>query len=48
MLATNIIIQGLVLVFTGGAPSPSAPSFIQFMAVGASAVSLSSRCCGWC
>ena len=33
-LATNIIIQGLVLVFTGGAPSPSAPSFIQFMAVG--------------
>ncbi|WP_291387554.1 ABC transporter permease [Devosia sp.] len=33
-LATDIIIQGLVLVFTGGAPSPSAPSFIQFMAVG--------------
>jgi ribose transport system permease protein len=33
-LATNIIIQGLVLVFTGGAPSPSSPSFIQFMAVG--------------
>lgn len=33
-LATNIIIQGLVLVFTGGAPSPSAPSFIQFMSVG--------------
>lgn len=33
-LATNIIIQGLVLVTTSGAPSPSAPSVIQFMAVG--------------
>ncbi len=33
-LATNIIIQGLVLVSTGGAPSPSAPAFIQFMSVG--------------
>ncbi|MDR3472465.1 MAG: ABC transporter permease [Devosia sp.] len=33
-LATNVILQGLILVYTGGSPTPSAPPLIQFMAVG--------------
>ncbi|HVW93239.1 MAG TPA: ABC transporter permease, partial [Devosia sp.] len=33
-LATNVILQGLILVYTGGAPTPSAPPLIQFLAVG--------------
>lgn len=33
-LATNIIIQGLVLVVTGGSPPPATPPTIQFLAVG--------------
>lgn len=33
-LATNIIIQGLALVVTGGSPPPAAPPTIQFLAVG--------------
>jgi len=33
-LATNVILQGLILVYTGGAPTPTAPPLIQFLAVG--------------
>ncbi len=33
-LASNIIIQGLVLVVTGGSPSPLTPPVVQFLAVG--------------
>ena len=33
-LATNVILQGLILVYTGGSPSPSAPAVIRFLAVG--------------
>jgi ribose transport system permease protein len=33
-LASNIIIQGLVLVLSGGSPPPSTPSLVQFFAVG--------------
>lgn len=33
-LASNIIIQGLVLVLSGGSPPPSTPSLVQFLAVG--------------
>lgn len=33
-LATNVILQGLILVFTGGSPTPSAPELIRFLAVG--------------
>ncbi|MDE1995630.1 MAG: ABC transporter permease, partial [Rhizobiaceae bacterium] len=33
-LAANVILQGLILVFTGGSPTPPAPSFIQLLAVG--------------
>ena len=33
-LAVNVILQGLILVFTGGSPTPSAPPLIQFLAVG--------------
>ncbi len=33
-LATNVILQGLILVYTGGSPSPSAPALIKFFAVG--------------
>jgi len=33
-LATNVILQGLILVYTGGSPSPSAPAVIKFLAVG--------------
>jgi ribose transport system permease protein len=33
-LATNVILQGLILVPTGGSPTPSAPAMIQFLAVG--------------
>jgi ribose transport system permease protein len=33
-LATNVILQGLILVHTGGSPSPSAPAVIKFLAVG--------------
>ena len=33
-LATNVILQGLILVYTGGSPSPSAPALIKFLAVG--------------
>jgi ribose transport system permease protein len=33
-LATNVILQGLILVYTGGSPTPSAPPLIQYLAVG--------------
>ena len=33
-LAANVILQGLVLVYTGGSPTPSAPDLIKFLAVG--------------
>jgi ribose transport system permease protein len=33
-LASNIIIQGLVLVVSGGSPPPSTPQLIQYLAVG--------------
>ncbi|MDQ6435346.1 ABC transporter permease [Mesorhizobium sp. LHD-90] len=33
-LATNVILQGLILVVTGGSPSPAAPSVIKFLSVG--------------
>jgi ribose transport system permease protein len=33
-LAVNVILQGLILVYTGGSPTPTTPSFIKFLAVG--------------
>ena len=33
-LATNVILQGLILVYTGGSPTPSAPPLIEYLAVG--------------
>ena len=33
-LAANVILQGLVLVYTGGSPTPSAPDLIKFLSVG--------------
>ena len=33
-LAANVILQGLILVFTGGSPSPSTPDLVKFLAVG--------------
>jgi len=33
-LASNVILQGLILVYTGGSPTPSAPPLIQYLAVG--------------
>jgi ribose transport system permease protein len=33
-LAANVILQGLILVYTGGSPTPPAPPLIQFLAVG--------------
>jgi ribose transport system permease protein len=33
-LAVNVILQGLILVYTGGSPTPSAPPLIEFVAVG--------------
>ncbi|WP_223475154.1 ABC transporter permease [Oricola indica] len=33
-LATNVMLQGLILVFTGGSPTPLAPDAIRFLAVG--------------
>jgi len=33
-LAVNGILQGLLLVYTGGSPSPAAPAFVKFLAVG--------------
>ena len=33
-LAVNVILQGSILVYTGGAPTPSAPHLLQFLAVG--------------
>lgn len=33
-LAMNVMLLGLMLVFTGGAPTPSAPSAVKYMAVG--------------
>jgi ribose transport system permease protein len=33
-LATNVILQGLILVVTGGSPTPSAPALIKFLSVG--------------
>jgi ribose transport system permease protein len=33
-LATNVILQGLILVYTGGTPPPKAPPLIQYLAVG--------------
>lgn len=33
-LAANVILQGLILVYTGGSPTPSAPDLIKFLAVG--------------
>lgn len=33
-LAANVILQGLILVYTGGSPTPSAPELIKFLSVG--------------
>jgi ribose transport system permease protein len=33
-LATNVILQGLILVMTGGSPAPSVPELVKFLAVG--------------
>lgn len=33
-LAANVILQGIILVFTGGSPTPSAPELVKFLAVG--------------
>ena len=33
-LAANVILQGLILVLTGGSPTPSAPGLIKFLSVG--------------
>lgn len=33
-LATNVILQGLILVLTGGSPAPSVPELIKFLSVG--------------
>jgi ribose transport system permease protein len=33
-LAANVILQGLILVYTGGSPTPSAPGLIRFLSVG--------------
>ena len=33
-LAANVILQGLILVYTGGSPTPSAPDLIKFLSVG--------------
>jgi ribose transport system permease protein len=33
-LAANVILQGLILVYTGGTPPPAAPPLVQFLAVG--------------
>ena len=33
-LAANVILQGLILVYTGGSPTPSAPALIKFLSVG--------------
>lgn len=33
-LAVNVILQGCVLLFTGGAPTATAPTALQFLAVG--------------
>ncbi|MEP0322932.1 ABC transporter permease [Bauldia litoralis] len=33
-LAVNVILQGSILVYTGGAPPTTAPAFIQYLAVG--------------
>ncbi|MBZ9938413.1 ABC transporter permease [Mesorhizobium sp. BR1-1-16] len=33
-LAVNVILQGGILIYTGGAPTASAPPLIQFLAVG--------------
>lgn len=33
-LASNVILQGLILVFTGGSPTPAAPDLVRFLAVG--------------
>jgi ribose transport system permease protein len=33
-LSANVILQGLILVLTGGSPTPSAPDLIKFLSVG--------------
>lgn len=33
-LAVNVILQGLILVYTGGSPTPSTPGLIKYLAVG--------------
>jgi len=33
-LAANVMLQGLILVYTGGSPTPSAPDLIKFLSVG--------------
>ena len=33
-LAVNVILQGCILVYTGGAPTATAPPLVQFLAVG--------------
>jgi ribose transport system permease protein len=33
-LAVNVILQGLILVYTGGSPTPSTPALVKFLAVG--------------
>jgi len=33
-LATNVILQGLIVIYTGGLPTPQAPEMIRYLAVG--------------
>lgn len=33
-LATNVILQGLIVIYTGGLPTPPAPELIRFLSVG--------------
>lgn len=33
-LATNVILQGLIVIYTGGVPTPPAPEMIRYLSVG--------------
>ncbi|MBN8998988.1 MAG: ABC transporter permease [Rhizobiales bacterium] len=33
-LAVNVILQGLIIIYTGGVPTPTAPGLIRFLSVG--------------
>lgn len=33
-LATNVILQGLIVIYTGGLPTPQAPEMIRYLSVG--------------